>query len=109
VVTMYVAPGVADSIRPEDVVRAEGESDEDYAERQTLTVGLSSIPHNARPTLKGCCWLMKEEEISVCYRVAADARAWDGVDRSAGVSRRELKVARQGRGRAVRAYHYLLQ
>ena len=37
VITMYVAPGVADSIRPKDVIRAEGESDEDCAERQTLT------------------------------------------------------------------------
>jgi len=47
VITMYVAPGVPSSIRPEDVVRAEGESDEDYAERQTLMVELWSIPDNA--------------------------------------------------------------
>jgi hypothetical protein len=47
VITMYVAPGVPTAIRPEDVVRAEGESDEDYAERQTLMVELWSIPHNA--------------------------------------------------------------
>ena len=46
VITMYVAPGVSTSIRPEDVVRAEGESDEEYAERQALTVELWSIPHN---------------------------------------------------------------
>jgi len=47
VITMYVAPGVPTSIRPEDVVRAEGESDEAYAERQALIVELWSIPHNA--------------------------------------------------------------
>lgn len=47
VITMYVAPGVPDSIRPEDVVRAEGESDEAYAERQALMVELWSIPDNA--------------------------------------------------------------
>jgi predicted transcriptional regulator len=47
VITMYVAPGVADTIRPEDVVRAQGESDEDYAQRQALAVELWSIPDNA--------------------------------------------------------------
>jgi hypothetical protein len=47
VITMYVAPGVPDSIRPEDVVRAEGESDEAYAERQALMLELWSIPDNA--------------------------------------------------------------
>ena len=47
VITMYVAPGVSTSIRPEDVVRVEGESDEEYAERQALTVELWSIPDNA--------------------------------------------------------------
>jgi predicted transcriptional regulator len=47
VITMQVAPGVSTSIRPEDVVRAEGESDEAYAERQALTVELWSIPDNA--------------------------------------------------------------
>jgi predicted transcriptional regulator len=47
VITMYVAPGASTSIRPEDVVRAEGESDEAYAERQALTVELWSIPDNA--------------------------------------------------------------
>jgi hypothetical protein len=47
VITMYVAPGVSTSIRPEDVVRAEGESGEAYAERQALTVELWSIPDNA--------------------------------------------------------------
>ena len=47
VITMYVAPGVSDSIRPEDVVRAEGESDAEYVERQALMVELWSIPHNA--------------------------------------------------------------
>ena len=46
VITMYVAPGVPDSIRPEDVIRAESESDEDYAERQALMVELWSIPDN---------------------------------------------------------------
>ena len=45
--TMYVAPDASTSIRPEDVVRAEGESDEAYAERQALTVELWSIPDNA--------------------------------------------------------------
>jgi predicted transcriptional regulator len=47
VITMYVAPGASTSIRPEDVVRAEGESDDAYAERQALTVELWSIPDNA--------------------------------------------------------------
>ena len=42
VITRYVAPGVPTSIRPEDVVRAEGESDEAYAERQALMVELWS-------------------------------------------------------------------
>jgi hypothetical protein len=47
VITMYVPEGASTNIRPEDVVRAEGESDEEYAERQALTVELWSIPHNA--------------------------------------------------------------
>jgi hypothetical protein len=47
VITMYVAPGTSTSIRPEDVIRAEGESDEAYAERQALAVELWSIPDNA--------------------------------------------------------------
>ena len=47
VITMHVAPGVPDTIRPEDVVRAEHESREEYAERQALMVELWSIPHNA--------------------------------------------------------------
>jgi hypothetical protein len=47
VITMHVAPGVPTSIRPEDVARAEGESDEAYAERQALMVELRSIPDNA--------------------------------------------------------------
>ena len=47
VITMYVAPAVSTSIHPEDVVRAEAESDEDYAVRQALAVELWSIPDNA--------------------------------------------------------------
>jgi len=47
VITMYAAPGAPTSIEPVDVVRAEGESDEAYAERQALIVELWSIPHNA--------------------------------------------------------------
>ncbi len=47
VITMYVAPGTSSSIRPEDVIRAEGETDEDYAARQALAVELWSIPDNA--------------------------------------------------------------
>jgi hypothetical protein len=47
VITLYVAPGVPTSIRPEDVIRAAGESDEAYAERQALMVELWSIPRNA--------------------------------------------------------------
>lgn len=47
VITLYVAPGVPATIRPEDVVRAEGESDEAYVERQALAVELWSIPDNA--------------------------------------------------------------
>ena len=44
VITIYVAPGRSNSIRPEDVIRAEGETDEAYAERQALTVELWSVP-----------------------------------------------------------------
>jgi hypothetical protein len=47
VITMSVAPGASTSIAPRDVVRVEGESDEEYAERQALTVELWSIPDNA--------------------------------------------------------------
>ncbi len=47
VITMYVAPGTSPSIRPEDVIRAEGETDEDYTARQALAVELWSIPDNA--------------------------------------------------------------
>jgi hypothetical protein len=47
VITMHVAPGTSSSIRPEDVARPEGETDEDYAARQALTVELWSIPGNA--------------------------------------------------------------
>jgi predicted transcriptional regulator len=47
VITMYVPEGASTSILPDDVVRAEGESDEEHAERQALTVELWSIPHNA--------------------------------------------------------------
>jgi hypothetical protein len=47
VITMYVAPGTSDRVRPEDVIRAEGETDEAYAERQALTVELWSIPDSA--------------------------------------------------------------
>jgi hypothetical protein len=43
VITMYVAPGTSASIRPEDVVRVEGESNEEYTESQALTVELWSI------------------------------------------------------------------
>ncbi len=41
---MYVASGTSNSIRPEDVIRAEGETDEAYAEHQALAVELWSIP-----------------------------------------------------------------
>ncbi len=47
VITMHLAPGVSSNIRPDNVVRAESESDEEYAERQALTVALWSIPDNA--------------------------------------------------------------
>ena len=47
VITMYVAPGTSTSIRPEDVVRAEGEPDEIYAQRQALAFRLWSMPDNA--------------------------------------------------------------
>jgi hypothetical protein len=46
VITMYVAPGTSESVRPEDIVRAEGETDADYAERQALLMELWSIPDN---------------------------------------------------------------
>ena len=47
VITMYVAPDTSTSIRPQDVVLVDGESDEKYAERQAPTVELWSIPDNA--------------------------------------------------------------
>jgi len=40
-------PGVSETIRPEDVVREDDETDEDYAARQQLMVELWSIPDNA--------------------------------------------------------------
>jgi hypothetical protein len=46
-ITMFVAPGAWDSIRPEDIVRAEGDSDADYAAHQALAVELWSITDNA--------------------------------------------------------------
>jgi hypothetical protein len=46
VITMYVAPGTSTSIRPEDVIRAEDETDDAYAERQALAMELWSIPAN---------------------------------------------------------------
>lgn len=48
VITMHLAPGASAHIRREDVVRAAGETDEEYAERQALTVELWSIVDNAR-------------------------------------------------------------
>jgi hypothetical protein len=36
-----------DSIKPEDVVRVDGESDDEYAARQALMVELWSVPDNA--------------------------------------------------------------
>jgi hypothetical protein len=47
VITMYVAPGTSPNIRAEDVIRADGETDEDYAARQALALDLWSIPDNA--------------------------------------------------------------
>ncbi|HEY1933068.1 MAG TPA: hypothetical protein VGG99_13725 [Acetobacteraceae bacterium] len=47
VITMYVAPGTRSTVRPEDVVRAEGEPDEIYAQRQALAMQLWSMPDNA--------------------------------------------------------------
>jgi len=47
VITMYVAPGTSPNIRPEDVIRAGGETDEGYAARQALALDLWSIPDNA--------------------------------------------------------------
>lgn len=47
VITMYVAPGTSSRIRPEDVVRAEGEPDDIYAQRQALALQLWSMPDNA--------------------------------------------------------------
>lgn len=47
VITMYVAPGTSATVRPEDVIRAEDELDEAYAERQALLMELWSIPDNA--------------------------------------------------------------
>jgi hypothetical protein len=47
VITMFVAPGASDSVRPEDVIRAEGETDEAYAERQALAVEPWPIPDSA--------------------------------------------------------------
>lgn len=44
VITMYAASDAPATINAEDVVRAEGESDETYAERQALALELWSIP-----------------------------------------------------------------
>ena len=44
---MYVVPGVSDTIRAEDVIREEDETDEDYTARQALMVELWSIPDSA--------------------------------------------------------------
>jgi len=44
VITMYAAPGTSPHIRPEDVARREGESEQAYAERRDLLVELWSIP-----------------------------------------------------------------
>jgi hypothetical protein len=42
--TMYIAPRLTESNRPEDVLRAEGEPDAADPERQALMVELRSIP-----------------------------------------------------------------
>ncbi len=44
VIMMSAAPGTSRQVGPEDVLRAPGESDEAYAERQALLVELWSIP-----------------------------------------------------------------
>jgi hypothetical protein len=44
VITMYSAPGTSTHIAPEDVIRADDETDEAYAKRQALAVELWSIP-----------------------------------------------------------------
>ena len=44
VITMYAVPGTSPHIRPEDIVRGEGESEQAYAERRDLLVVLWSIP-----------------------------------------------------------------
>ncbi len=47
VITVYAAPGTTPRLQLEDVLRAEGESDAAYAERQTLLTELWSIPDSA--------------------------------------------------------------
>jgi hypothetical protein len=47
IITMYVVPGTPAEIAPEEVVRADDETDEAYAKQQALAVGLWSIPDNA--------------------------------------------------------------
>lgn len=44
VITMHAAPGTSPRIAAADVVRAEGESDTAYAQRQALLTELWSIP-----------------------------------------------------------------
>jgi predicted transcriptional regulator len=44
VITMYAAPGTSTHIDPDDVIRADDETDEAYAKRQALAVELWSIP-----------------------------------------------------------------
>jgi hypothetical protein len=51
VITMYIAPGTSLSIRPEDVIRGAGETDQAYAASQALAVELWSIPDNAGEAL----------------------------------------------------------
>jgi hypothetical protein len=47
VIMMYVAPGLSAGIEPEDVIRVDEETEEDYAKRQALMVALCAIPDNA--------------------------------------------------------------
>ncbi len=46
VITMYVAPGLSPGINPEDVIRTDDETDEEYTKRQALMVALCAIPDN---------------------------------------------------------------
>jgi hypothetical protein len=65
VITLSIAPGVPESIRPENVVGAEAESAAADAERQALLVELWSIPvkpTDRQPDRRLAEWAMRRSQ-----------------------------------------------